>query len=127
MTLTTQRIERGSNTTTSSTSFGDLSGMTLTVACGACGKYFAQFNTTGSIGQGDSHTWYRFDCATTNKESSGNMPAPNTATVRFAHGQSLTGATSGQTLKLEWRVSRSTATAYGASDSFTTLDIIEVI
>ncbi len=91
MTLSTQRVERASNTTTTSTSFTCLAGITVTVACRAGGKYFAQFNVTGTIGQGDSHNWYRFDCATTNKESTGNMPTPNTATVFFAHGQGLTG------------------------------------
>ena len=127
MTLSTQRVERASNTTTTSTSFTCLAGITVTVACRAGGKYFAQFNVTGTIGQGDSHNWYRFVDGCTNKESTGNMPTPNTATVFFVHGHGLTGCTSGQTLHIEWRVSRSTGTAYGSSCSNTTLDIIEVI
>ncbi len=124
VTITTQSKNITSNITTTSTSFEDATGMTLTLANRSGGKFVAIAELNISHGTTGNPVFIRFNDGGTTLEAPGwNAPvAAYTGVVTLV----ITGDLDGGTLKIEWKTNAGTATMYGIADNRSHIEVYEI-
>jgi hypothetical protein len=115
-----QRVEFADTTT--STTYVDISGATVTLGSG--GKFIATaviITKLTAVGNRLNFRWV--DNATAK-----NAVGIDAAVANYAHCVvlMLTGTCSGQAIKLQWKVQSGTGTVYGGGDEYSHIEVIEI-
>lgn len=127
MTITTQRIEKCGNVSFTLTCWVDVTGMTLTVACGT-GLYYANhiMNSAHSVQERAMYSRFVDGCTSHSPSRDTNERINSNVSWWSTHGNPLTGELCGQTLKIQSRVDQATGTYYGSSCRFSHIEVLEI-
>lgn len=128
MILTNQRVEKSGDITTTSTTYVDTTGMTLTLANRAGGKFFAQHIANGSNSNQERNITTRFVEGITNHEglTYKSYDINTNVNIDGTVGNPLSGDLDGDALKIQWKVNSDTGSYYGVSDRFSHMEVIEI-
>lgn len=118
---TLTRVEKSGDTTTTSTTFTDLTGMTHTL--GNSGKKFTAICVLVVRNSASDHVRARWvDNATNKNPVEVTTPTSGHSCILVL---CLNGTCSGQTIKIQWNVGSGTGTVYGSSDGFSFIEVTE--
>jgi len=121
-TVTTQRVALASDFSTSSTSFVDITGITITLATRAGGKYYSVFVAIVFQTGANSVPAIRFVEGAANK--TGLAISADTADLR-AFSQVDEGTLDGDTLKMQVKTDNDTVVIRGVTDKISHMDTYE--
>ena len=121
--FTNQRVELASNFTTTSTSYTDITGLSITLANRSNGKFMSMFMCTHYSSVAAARMEVTFDKGGTNEDG---ISSESQSSMAQSVGVPFTNDLDGDTLKMETKVQSGTLTIEGQTLHKGTMETLEV-